>query len=178
MNRRRFLLGSGVAISALAVGAYSTLSTQVDGSTLTLTSALAKLAELERSKVQMAGEWSWAKVLNHCAQSIEYSMVGFPEHKSTLFKRTVGNAAFAVFSARGEMQHNLSEAIPGATEILQSSELSLAYQRLRQAMLDFQGYQGQLAEHFAFGVLDKPEYELAHVMHFYNHLQEVKVLSV
>jgi hypothetical protein len=31
------------------------------------------------------GEWNSAQVFSHCAQSAEFSMIGFPQHKSAVF---------------------------------------------------------------------------------------------
>ena len=134
--------------------------------------ALASLEKLRQSQVSMAGAWRLSQVLEHCAQSVEFSMIGFPEHKPELFKQTIGKLAFSAFSEKGEMRHNLAEAIPGAAELM-AENVQASYQRLKQAMLDFKQFQGELADHYAFGPLNKAQYEQAHVMHFYNHLQEV-----
>ena len=48
----------------------------------------------------------------------------------------------------------------------------------RTSMLAFEGFQGQLAPHFAYGSLTKAEYARAHAMHFYNHLDEIQVEGV
>lgn len=34
-----------------------------------------------------------------------------------------------------------------------------------------------LAPHFAYGPLTKQQYEMAHVMHFNNHLKEIDLIS-
>ena len=72
------------------------------------------------------------------------------------------------------MTHNLSEPIPGAAELNPKADIEQAYIRLKSAMVEFSHYDGELAEHFAFGKLDKTEYEQAHAMHFYNHLLEIE----
>lgn len=172
MNRRHFLIGSVTTVTLLSAGAVSWLLDGTDKSTLTIENALKNLEKLRQSQVSMTGAWSLSQVLEHCAQSVEFSMIGFPEHKPKLFKQTIGKLAFSAFSEKGEMRHNLAEAIPGAAE-LTTENVEASYQRLKQAMLDFKQYQGELAEHFAFGPLSKPQYEQAHVMHFYNHLLEV-----
>lgn len=61
-----------------------------------------------------AARWSWSQTLEHCAQSIEYSLQGYPQLYSPLFQHTAGAAAFAVFRARGYMQHDINEPIPSA----------------------------------------------------------------
>ena len=119
------------------------------------------------------GAWSLAQVLNHAAQSIEYSMGGFPEMKSALFRHTVGSAAFAVFKARGAMSHSLGEPIPGAPALTASDALPAAIERVQKALGDFEVYSGTLRPHFAYGELDKADYTRAHLMHLANHWQEV-----
>lgn len=174
MNRRQFLLGSATTVTLLSAGALSWLLDSTGRASLTIDNALVNLDKLVNSQVKMTGAWNLSQVLTHCAQSIEFSMSGFPQHKSELFKQTVGKMAFAAFSQKGEMHHNLSEAIPGATELPAEDNVEQAYLRCKQAMLDFKQHSGELAEHFAFGQLTKAEYEQAHVMHFYNHLLQVE----
>ena len=99
-------------------------------------------------------------------------MVGYPEHKSWLFKHTVGSLAFAVFSGKGSMNHSLDEAIPGAPALLAQGDAEQALLRLRRALVDFRDYSGALQPHFAYGELTREEYEQAHVMHLNNHLDE------
>jgi hypothetical protein len=52
-----------------------------------------------------------------------------------------------------------------------------ALMRLENAFLVFKQYQGKLSPHFAYGELSKQEYEAAHVMHFHNHLSELRSIS-
>lgn len=100
-------------------------------------------------------------------------MLGFPEHKSEFFKSTVGQLAFSIFLSKGQMKHSLSEPIPEAPLIAPSTHVELALQRLMNALTEFKRYKGPLAPHFAYGALSKKEYEIAHVIHLNNHLQEV-----
>jgi hypothetical protein len=44
-------------------------------------------------------------------------------------------------------------------------------------MIEFKGYSGQLAEHFAHGGMTKQQYEKVHAIHFYNHLLEIELTS-
>ncbi len=177
MNRRQFLLGSATTVTLLSAGALAWLLDGTGRASLTIDNALINLDKLVNSQIKMTGAWNLSQVLTHCAQSIEFSMLGFPEHKSELFKQTVGKVAFAAFAQKGEMHHNLSEAIPGAAILSAEEDVEQAYLRFKQAMLDFKQYSGELAEHFAFGQLTKAEYEQAHVMHFYNHLQQVEWIN-
>jgi len=119
------------------------------------------------------GAWTLPQVLNHLAQSVEYSMHGFPQPKPALFRATVGRAAFAVFTARGRMSHSLTAAIPGAPALAATDPLHPAVNRLTQALADFEAWQAPLHPHFAYGALDKPAYRRAHLMHIADHWSEI-----
>ena len=101
-------------------------------------------------------------------------MSQFPEHKSSFFKSTVGKLAFSIFSSKGKMTHGLNEPIPSAPILTKSLDSIIALNRLKKSLIEFDSYQGILAPHFAYGELTKDEYEKAHLMHLYNHLQEIK----
>ena len=123
---------------------------------------------------QLRGEWTLPQMLQHAAQSIEFSMQGYPQARSALFRHTLGKAAFAVFDARGRMHHDLAEPIPGAPALDAQQALKTAVQRLLDAMQAFSGHQGPLQPHFAYGELSRAEYERAHLMHLANHWTELR----
>jgi len=136
-----------------------------------LAAAGEELARLAQAKELISSAtWSWAQTLVHCAQSIEYSLSGFPESKSRLFQNTVGSAALGVFSWRGRMTHDRAEPIPGAPVLEANAEPGRALERLRASMLSFLQWPGPLRPHFAYGGLGRQEYELAHAMHLADHL--------
>ena len=110
--------------------------------------ALADLDKVVQSAQQPAGPWNLAQVFNHLAQSIEYSMTGYPQHKPDWFKATLGATAFQVFSIRARMSHDLTEAIPGAPA-LAAHDLAAAHQRLITALTSFAAFTGELQPHFA-----------------------------
>lgn len=120
-------------------------------------------------KLVQGNPWNLSQVLQHLAQSIEYSMQGFPALKGAWFRSTVGSAAFAAFNARGAMSHSLDEPIPGAPALDASQALKASVQRLLDAMDAFAQFDGTLQPHFAYGELTKPQYERAHLMHLANH---------
>jgi len=120
-------------------------------------------------RVVQGNAWNLSQVLQHLAQSIEYSMQGFPALKGAWFRSSVGSAAFAVFNARGAMSHDLQEPIPGAPALDASQALKVSVQRLLDAMEAFALFNGSLRPHFAYGELTKPQYERAHLMHLANH---------
>jgi hypothetical protein len=120
-------------------------------------------------KVVQGNPWNLSQVLQHLAQSIEFSMQGYPDLRGAWFRSTVGSAAFAVFNARGWMSHDLTEPVPGAPALDATQALRVSAQRLLDAMEAFARFDGTLRPHFAYGELTKPQYERAHLMHLANH---------
>ncbi|MBB1441033.1 DUF1569 domain-containing protein [Shewanella sp. SG41-4] len=183
MQRRQFLKVSVIGAAAGLTGAGALwLSKGNDPTQLNITALLAKLNQLTMLPTEQLaglsiGKWNSAEVFTHCAQSVEFSMSGFPEHKSALFKQTVGALAFTAFATKGAMSHDLSEPIPAAPELDRSVDVNQALARLIHSLDDFQQYQAELAPHFAYGKLNKADYELAHVLHFYNHQQTFTQMS-
>ncbi|EQA35087.1 four helix bundle metalloprotein [Leptospira inadai serovar Lyme str. 10] len=125
-------------------------------------------------KIVQYGDWSPFQILVHCAESIEYSIKGFPENKSALFQSTIGKMAFTVFSIRGKMSHDLNAQIPGAPELPKTGTLEDGILALRKSFEAFINHKTDFAPHFAYGKLSKQEYELAHAIHIANHLSFLK----
>lgn len=173
-GRRIALLGFGVAaVGAPALWLASrpvALQSPAFGST---EAALRTLASLKAQPLRSAGAWDLAHVLHHAAQSVEFSLQGFPAPKPAWFRSTVGPVAATVFSARGHMSHSLTEPIPGAPDIAEGQALGPAVDRAIAALQAFERHDGPLQPHFAYGALDKADYRRAHLMHFANHWQEV-----
>jgi hypothetical protein len=177
-SRRRFLRRSAlVAGAGVVAGAGYLVYRGGEGRQLMFATLEEALREVERlaaagaRSLETAAAWSWSQTLVHCAQSIEYSMAGFPEPRSALFQNTLGAAAFQVFSLRGRMSHNLTEPIPGAPALdAPGLDASAALARLRRAAQGFAQHAGAQAPHFAYGSLSKAQYEQAHAMHLANHL--------
>ena len=181
MKRRQFIKASILTSVTVGLGGGALwLSDEADKSRLTINGVLATINMLEKQPLTTTGMWSLNQVLDHCAQSVEYSMSGFPKHKSDVFKSTIGKLAFSAFSTKGKMLHALDEAIPGAP-LIQALEIDIlgkeqAFIRLRRTLVSFQQYQGDLAPHFAYGLLSKTDYEQAHAMHFFNHMDEIMTI--
>jgi Protein of unknown function (DUF1569) len=170
MPSRRVLVAGGVfAAAALGAGAFIASGTARFRS---LDEARLALAPLAQAPLRTTGAWSLAQVLNHVAQSVEYSLDGFPQAKPAWFQATLGTAAFALFDARGQMQHPLDQPIPGAPALAADAPLGDAVQRLLAAFDRFEQHTGALQPHFAYGALDKPAYTRAHLMHLANHWAE------
>jgi hypothetical protein len=169
--RRRLLLAAGaVPLAGLAACSEPPLATFPDFDAVRRT--LSALGPQART----TSGWPLAQVLQHAAQSIEFSLDGFPAPKSPLFQSTVGKGAWSVFNARGRMSHSLTEPIPGAPALDAALPLERASTRLVAAIERFERHGGTLRPHFAYGELDKRAYTRAHLMHLANHWTEVATI--
>lgn len=136
----------------------------------------AELSRLEKAeRVELDGPWGIGKALAHCAQSIECSVRGYPEHKPAAFKWTVGRLALWTFLRRGSMSHDLSAPVPGAPEPSDDLSLHDGIALLRAAIQTFESHRGEYAPHLAFGTLSKGQYEQFHAMHLADHLKSARV---
>ncbi|MGK0250229.1 MAG: hypothetical protein ACI910_002998 [Oleispira sp.] len=184
MKRRDFLSFSLLSVLALNVTNTSAslevgaeiLPVDLSSPPLDLNKLLSFLHTLPVDKLVTAGEWDLAQIFNHAAQSIEYSMDGYPQHKPELFKQTIGPLAFQTFSVWGKMTHALSENILGAPQVLAAQPPQQALLRLEQSIIRFDQHLGVLQPHFAYGKLSKQEYALAHVLHLNNHFEEIRLV--
>ena len=165
-------VGTAAAVAGYAVwGQGNSAKPPVFASLAEALGAVERLSAQPVQALEPATSWTWAQTLEHCAQSIEYSLTGFPAPRSALFQNTLGAAAFQVFAARGHMAHSLTEPIPGAPALTASAgEVGAALARLRSAVARFEGHTGPLRPHFAYGRLSKAQYVQAHAMHLANHL--------
>ena len=109
------------------------------------------------------------RALAHCAQSIEYSLAGFPQAKPAWFQKTIGRLALKKFLRQGYMRHNLTAPVPGAPELPETS-FTDGLARLGSAIAQFRAHQGPLAPHFAYGPVERAAYEQVHAMHIADHL--------
>jgi hypothetical protein len=134
------------------------------------------LKQIEAGTIQVSAQsqWSLGKILSHCAQSIQYSIESYPEMKSALFRGSVGKIAFSIFAFKNKMNHGLEEPIPGATEIPNDIDTKQSIRKLLLAIESFQSKTNdELKPHFAYGVLSKEEYDLAHTLHIKNHFEKI-----
>lgn len=131
-----------------------------------------RVSALRGKELAMQGRWSAPAVLEHCAQSIEASISGYPAHKSALFKATIGKLVLAFFLAKGSMSHDKNAAIPGLPEPSEK-DLNRAVDRLLAAIDAFTSFDGEPAPHFVYGPVDKARYARVHAMHVEDHLSHL-----
>jgi hypothetical protein len=173
MQRRTFLLGSTamVAVAALGVSAGKALHSY------DLAALLQQLTTFRGKDLQHSGVWSASEVFQHCAQSIAGSLDGYPAHKSPLFQHSVGKLALSTFQAAGAMHHPLSDPIPGMAALAPQLPLSQSLELLITQLQRFlQSSDAELQPHFAYGKLNKADYQAAHWLHISQHLSELTVV--
>jgi hypothetical protein len=168
MNRRHFLLAGGALLGTALVGGAVRQALQPPAD---LAGLLVALEAMRQRPLATVAGWSPFTVFSHLAQSVEYSLPGYPALKPAWFRQTAGPAAFWTFAAAGAMRHSLTEPIPGAPALAESGDVQAALTRLQQALATFAAHEGALAPHFAYGTLSKEDYALAHVMHVRDHLR-------
>ena len=137
----------------------------------TFEQVLQSLTALERTVPP--GDGPVPRALAHCAQSIEYSMTGYPKLRAWPIRALIGPLVKRRFLSKGKMSHDLAAPIAGAPQIDPSVTLAEAAARLRKAIAAFRGFEGALQPHLAYGRCTKTEYEALHAMHVADHLRGV-----
>ncbi|MGB0522773.1 MAG: DUF1569 domain-containing protein [Flammeovirgaceae bacterium] len=181
MDRRKFIKRVGISTAVIATAGtgfglvfdHKTTHQPLAVRTVRFTSmaeARKELEIIEKAKgLEVSGDWDLYQNLIHCAQSIEYSLTGYPKDRNPLFQLTIGALALSKFDRQGFMAHNLNEPIPKAPVIQPKGQLDQAFFRLRKAIDDFDRHQGSFKPHFAYGKLTKKAYAKAHAMHLADH---------
>ncbi len=134
-----------------------------------------ELANLQNAfpNIDTAGQWGLPVMLDHCAESLEFSLTGYPEMKPEWFRMTVGPIAKHVFLMQGKMSHNTLDPIPGDEGMPHSSNEKEAFERLFRAISTFKTWNREVAEHFAYGKLDRAEAEKLQAFHIADHLSKI-----
>lgn len=169
MNRRQFLKATAITPITLILGAKFIATLRP----YPLHEIQTQLRAMRPDRLVSHGSWNVSQIFQHCAQSIRYSIYGYPEHYSTLFKNTAGKLALNTFAATGSMHHPLDEAIPGAPELQSAVPNDVALRELMFELQQFIHWQGEQAPHFAYGRLSKAQYYSAHYLHLQSHLHEI-----
>ncbi|MBI3395036.1 MAG: DUF1569 domain-containing protein [Spirochaetia bacterium] len=180
ISRGQFIEKAGAYAAAVAASGSILSAASCSGSAAhkvkfaDLTQALTYLEKLPPA-TKTSGAWDAAQVLIHCAQSIDFSIRGFPENKPWVVRHTVGPVVFGRFRSHGEMNHDLSAAIPGAPPLPPGLSFQEGMEILRASVTRFLAYNGPLAEHFVYGTMTKTDFDLAHAMHIANHIDEFAI---
>jgi hypothetical protein len=170
VKRRTLLLSGGALVVAGAAVRWSRSSQPPPE----LAPLLARLDVLRAQTLTSTGIWSAFRIFSHLAQSVDYSISGYPEPKPAWFRASLGTAAFFAFETAGAMRHGLAEPIPGAAPIAEDGDPAIAISGLVESLQRFEAHEGPLQPHFAYGALSKSQYRNAHRMHVENHLSEIR----
>ncbi|MEZ4383557.1 MAG: DUF1569 domain-containing protein [Nannocystaceae bacterium] len=137
--------------------------------------AIARLREIaEAPDIKTTGRWSLHQIMEHCRQSVEYSLDGFPKLRPALLRKTIGSWIGRRFLRRERLGHRTFAAIPGAPEVARDGDGRRSVSGLIAALERFAAAEPQaLKPHFIFGELSKDEYARLHVLHVSEHLSEV-----
>lgn len=114
------------------------------------------------------GPWPVGKAAAHCAQSIEYSVTGYPTRKPWLVRGLIGPLVLKKFLKNDAMSHDLSSPVPGAPEIPENLAAAEGLKRLGDAIARFEAAK-ELKPHFAYGPLGRDSYDRIHALHVKDH---------
>lgn len=127
-------------------------------------------ARPERDLLAPGGPWNLSQTLQHCAQTVRYSVTGYPRLKPALFRATAGALAKRVFLRRGAMKHSLAAEIAGAPPLDPNLPVTEAAADLADAVALFTGHTGEHAPHPAYGRCTHEQFARLHAMHLAEHL--------
>ncbi|EFU74787.1 DUF1569 domain-containing protein [Enterococcus italicus] len=142
-----------------------------------LDEALNILEQLKENESVCTKNWSVYEICLHCAQTIDYSMTGYPEMKPKLIRQTIGKKVVKKFLTDKKMSHNLQAPVAGGAPIAHDGLPIDGIQALIDATHRFQAWDGELQEHGVFGELSKEEYATYFALHIADHFQEIKADS-
>lgn len=171
MKRRQFIKASLLTPVALVLGAKLVATLRP----YPLSDILMQIKALPAARLTSSGAWNASQILQHCAQSVSYSIYGYPEARSPFFQYTVGKLAINAFAATGTLHHPLDEPIPGAPALEPSLPNDVALRELIYTVQQFMDWQGAMQPHFAFGSLTKAQYYSVHHLHLQSHLAQISI---
>lgn len=116
------------------------------------------------------GMFTFSETLQHAAQSIGYSMTGYPKLSPIGLRSTLGRAVKHVFLRRGAMRHNLSAPVLGAPVLDPRMPDAQAVAALRLVVDRFTDFDGPLQPHPTYGPCSKEQVARLQTMHLREHL--------
>jgi len=119
------------------------------------------------------GSYTFSETVQHAAQSIGYSITGYPHLAPASLRVTLGRAIKHVFLRRGAMRHNLSAPVSGAPELDPTLPDLAAITLLRTAVSRLAAFDGALQPHPTYGRCTKEQVANLQTMHLREHLPGV-----
>jgi len=138
-----------------------------------LTEHLAGQVAADRPEIDLlapGSTWNLSQTIQHCAQTVGYSVTGYPRLKPSLFRLTAGALAKHLFLRRGATRHSLDAEIDGAPALDPGLPTAVAIDRLAEAVARFTTHAGPHTVHPAYGKCTHNQYERLHAMHLAEHL--------
>lgn len=132
-----------------------------------------QLNQLNEDDIKVKTDWSMYHTLVHCAETIEYSMNGYPEMKPAFLRATVGKLAIKKFLRQGYMKHSLVADVAGGRKIKEDGSFEEGKNILLSMIDEFLNYKGKFAPHLLFGNLSREEYDQYFVLHIQDHFSEL-----
>jgi len=119
------------------------------------------------------GSYTFSETVQHAAQSIGYSMTGYPRLAPASLRVTVGRAVKHLFLNRGAMRHNLSAPVSGAPDLDPAMPDLAAIAVLRAAVARLAAFDGALQPHPTYGRCSKEQVASLQTLHLREHLPGV-----
>jgi len=119
------------------------------------------------------GTYTFTQTVQHAAQSIGYSMTGYPRLAPVSLRVTVGRAVKHLFLSRGAMRHNLSAPVSGAPELDTGLPDLAAIELLRTTVNRLAAFDGVLQPHPTYGRCTKEQVASLQTLHLREHLPGV-----
>jgi len=116
------------------------------------------------------GKYGFSETAQHAAQSIAYSMTGYPKLAPVSLRLTVGRAVKHVFLRRGAMRHDLSAPVSGAPDLDPGMPDLTAVRLLRDAVTRLGAFNGTLQPHPTYGRCTKDQVATLQTLHLREHL--------
>ncbi|MBE7413473.1 MAG: DUF1569 domain-containing protein [Leptospiraceae bacterium] len=86
--------------------------------------AVSELKKLEKEKVSTTKLWSFFQILDHCADSIEFSMTEYPKVVPSFIRLTIGKFIFNKMMKDGYMRTNAPN--PSAPKVREEGDEKFA----------------------------------------------------
>jgi len=129
-----------------------------------------RLDRPEGDLLERDADWNLSQTLQHCAQTVRYSVTGYPRLKPALFRATAGTLAKKIFLSRGATKHSLAAEIDGAPPLRADLPVAEAAADLAAAVALFTEHTGPHAPHPAYGTCTHDEFARLHAYHLAEHL--------
>lgn len=131
------------------------------------------LLTLKDAKHIFTENWGIYEICMHCAQTISYSMTGYPKMKPAIVRLTIGKAVVSKYLKQGYMKHNLQSHVSGGEKIDPNGEPAAGIDHLLSEIEKLENYTGTLKPHSVFGEMTREDYMKYFAMHISDHFSEV-----